>query len=151
MDPIRIQADRYFSRTMLNSKLGHSSLYVSFFTLQNFESIVNYTEKTYNVKLNESYKRDVIDTMLKCFEYHPVSLELLNRAVHIELRPKIQNLIIDQVRYNNNVYDNATTTFLVPLDIPEQVCKRRESLSFYDALFGRNGSNVELFSQFRTG
>ena len=151
MDTVRLQADRYFSKTFLDSKLSNSPLYLSFFTTKNFEDIVRTVETNYNVQLNEIYRREVFDAMLRCFEYHPPSLELLNRLVYLELRPKLQNLIMDQVRYRNNMYDNATTTFIVPLDIPEQVCHRKESLSFYDALFGRKGSNVEAFSQFKTG
>ena len=78
MDSIRLQADRYFNRTLLDRKLENSELYVTFFTLQNYTFILNRIEKDYNVTLSDSYKRDVFQTMLKCFEYHPENLLLLN-------------------------------------------------------------------------
>ena len=151
MDTIRIQADRYFNRTLLDRKLENSELYVTFFTLQNYTFILNRIEKDYDVTLSDSYKRDVFHTMLKCFEYHPENLLLLNELVLTELRPKMINLNREQKRYSYNVYENAGTTFIHPIDLPEQVCNRKESLSFTDAMFGVNDKNLLAFQRFKTG
>ena len=148
-DVVRCHADRVFDKTMLTLK--ESPLYVSFFTVANFDYIVNLLEQNYNVTLSESYRRDVLDMMMRCFEYHPPNLESLNQLVLTQLRPMFSKLRMEQNRYRRNVYDNQTSAFIFPDNIPEQVCKRKESLSFMDALFGPNECNVAAFRQFRTG
>ena len=151
MDTIRIQADRYFNKTLMDDKLKNSELYESFFNLQNYNSIINQIESRYDVKLTNSYLNDVFQIILTYFEYHPINLVQLNDLVFVETRPKLINLKFDQSRYNTNIYENAATTFIHPLDLPEQVCNRKESLSFTEALFGRNDKNILAFQRFKTG
>ena len=148
-DFIRNHADHVFDKTMLT--LNESPLYVSFFNAANFEYLVKLLEQNYNIILSESYRRDVVDMMIRCFDYHPPNLKSLNNLVLTQLRPMFSNLRMEQNRYKQNVYDNQTTAFIFPENIPEQVCKRKESLSFMDALFGPNECNVAAFRQFRTG
>ena len=148
-DVIRCHADRVFDKTMLTLK--ESPLYVSFFNVTNFEYLVQSLQKNYNVTLSESYRRDVLDMMIRCFDYHPPNLDSLNQLVYTQLRPMFSNLRLEQNRYKRNIYDNQTTTFIFPDNIPEQVCKRKESLSFMDALFGPNECNAAAFQKFRTG
>ena len=151
MDNIRIQADRYFNRTLLDKKLINSELYEIFFSLQNYNRIIDQIESMYDVVLSSSYRNDVLRTMLTCFEYHPINLTQLNDLVFMEIRPKLVNLKVDRNRYSTNIYENAATTFINPLDLPEQVCNRKESLSFTEALFGRNDKNILAFQRFKTG
>ena len=151
MDTIRIQADRYFNKSMMDNKLHNSELYENFFNLKNYNFILNEIEALYDVKLTNSYMNDVFHIMLTCFEYHPINLVQLNDLVFVEIRPKLINLKFEQNRYNNNIYENAATTFIHPLDLPEQVCNRKESLSFTEALFGRNDKNILAFQRFKTG
>ena len=89
-DFIRNHADHVFDKTMLT--LNESPLYVSFFTVANFEYLVNLLEQNYNVTLSESYRRDVLDMMMKCFEYHPPNLKSLNQLVLTQLRPMFSKL-----------------------------------------------------------
>ena len=151
MDTIRIQADRYFNKTLMDNKLHDSELYESFFNLKNYNYVINEIEARYDVKLTNSYMNDVFQIMITCFEYHPINLVQLNDLVFVEIRPKLINLKFDQSRYNTNIYENAATTFIHPLDLPEQVCNRKESLSFTEALFGRNDKNILAFQRFKTG
>ena len=144
-DPIRIKADKYFDKTFLDPVLPNSYLYEQFFTIQNFQFIVNTLENNYKINLTESYLHDVLDTMFICFEYHPSSLLLLNNLVITELRPKFTNLQQEQNRYTNNIYDNATTAFLTYFDLPQLVTPRKESLSFSEALFGPEKKNIQYF------
>ena len=144
-DPIRIKADKYFDKTFLDPVLPNLYLYEQFFTIQNFQFIVNTLENNYKINLTESYLHDVLDTMFICFEYHPSSLLLLNNLVITELRPKFTNLQYEQNRYTNNTYDNATTAFLTYFDLPQLVTPRKESLSFAEALFGPEKKNIDYF------
>ena len=81
MDNIRVYADKYFNKTMLAENLPNSDLYLNFFTSKNFDFLVKKIETDYQVSLSDSYRHDVLDTMIVCFEYHPVSLNLLNDLV----------------------------------------------------------------------
>ena len=103
MDNIKVYADNYFNKKMLSTNLPNSSLYTSFFTKQNFELIIRTIEQKYNVQLSESYQHDVLDVMITCFEYHPISLNLLNNLVLTELRPKMMNLKFERDRYQLNM------------------------------------------------
>ena len=151
MDNIKVYADKYFNKTMLAENLPNSDLYLNFFTSKNFDLLVKKIETDYQVSLSDSYRNDVLDTMVVCFEYHPVSLNLLNDLVLVEIRPKIMNLKFEQNRYKTNMYDNALTLFINPMELPQHFTSRKESLSFSDALFGYNDSNAKLFEQFKTG
>ena len=152
MDTIRIQADRYFNKSLMDTnKLHNTELYEKFFNLKNYNFILNEIESRYDVKLTNSYMNDVFRIMLTCFEYHPINLVQLNDLVFVEIRPKLINLKFDQSRYNTNIYENAATNFIHPLDLPEQVCNRKESLSFTEAMFGRNDKNILAFQRFKTG
>ena len=82
MDTIRIQADRYFNKSLMDTnKLHNSELYENFFNLKNYNFILNEIESRYDVKLTNSYMNDVFRIMLTCFEYHPLNLVQLNDLV----------------------------------------------------------------------
>ena len=151
MDPIRIQADRYFNKTFLDSKLKNSELYETFFSEQNYNYITSRIEKNYHVKLSDSYRKDIFYVMLNCWEYHPINLLQLNHIVFIQLMPKLKHLIDDQNRYNTNIYEIAENTFIRSFELPQLICSRTESLSFTEALFGRNDKNAQDFNNFKTG
>ena len=151
MDLVRIQADRSYNKTLLHPKFKNSELYTAFFSSQNFYFIIDRIEKEYDVNLSESYRRDVFDTMLKCFQYHPENFTLLNALVFTELRPKLTNLIMDQKRYKTNMYEIAESTCIHPIEFPEHICNRKESLILTDAMFGVNDKNILAFQRFKTG
>ena len=151
MDNIRVYADKYFNKTMLAENLPNSDLYLNFFTSKNFDFLVKKIETDYQVSLSDSYRNDVLDTMVVCFEYHPVSLNLLNDLVLVEIRPKIMNLKFEQNRYKTNMYEIAESTFIHPIEFPEHICNRKESLILTDAMFGVNDKNILAFQRFKTG
>lgn len=148
-DLVRYNADRCFSKTMQN--LPESQLYYEFFTETNLNYLVKVVEERYGIDMNDSYRHDLIDTMIRCFNYHPKTLRALNGLVLMEIRPKIQNLRTEQMRYRQNVVDNQTTRFIKVMDLPKSVCKRKETLSFTEALFGTDERNVDAFRLFQTG
>ena len=148
-DPVRYYADHCLSKTM--QVLPESPLYTTFFTVSNYNYIVQTLQQRFDVMLEESYRHDVLDAMIKIFTYHPRTLDALNDLVLIELTPKIQMLKTEQERYRLNILENQTTHFLHVLEYPESTCKRKESLSFLESMFGTRERNVEAFRHLQTG
>ena len=101
MDFVRTYADHCLSKTMQN--LPESMLYTTFFTVHNYAVIISRLETEFDIILEDSYRHDVLDAMLKIFTYHPRSLDALNNLVVQELTLKLCTLNNDQIRYKTNV------------------------------------------------
>ena len=74
--------------------------------------------------------------MFKCFENYPFdNLNTLNQYVVNRLTCKFKNLKSNKDRYLENIKNNQSSRFLTNFDKPLNVTKRKDSLSFTDALF----------------
>ena len=145
MDFVRSYADHCLCKTM--QTLPESTLYTTFFTVHNYSVIISRLETAFDIILEDSYRHDVLDAMLKIFTYHPRTLDALNDLVIQELTPKLCMLKNDQIRYKTNVLENQNTRFLHLIEKPMSVCHRKESLSFIDAVFGTNERNANAFKK----
>ena len=65
MDFVRNHADHCLCKTMQN--LPESTLYTTFFTVHNYSVIISRIETTFDIILEDSYRHDVLDAMLKVF------------------------------------------------------------------------------------
>ena len=137
MDQVRNNADHYFNRMYMNKQLPVSTLYIIFFTDNNYNTLTNIIESTFNVKITESfYYHEILEAMFKCFENYPFdNLNTLNQYVVNRLTCKFKNLKSDKDRYLENIKNNQSSRFLTNFDKPLNVTKRKDSLSFTDALF----------------
>ena len=141
LDPIRIVADRYFGKVYLNKNVPNSTLYVTFFTNNNYTNLINTIEHQYDLKVTDTYRHDILNAMLKCYEYHTCDLESMNRLVLNELSKQFVRLKNEQNRYKTTTDETQSTYFMKPLELPLHVSSRKESLSFSNALFGNKKVN----------
>ena len=146
MDPIRQYADAFFKRTFLHDQLVQP-WYNDFFSIKNFNNLVADIQQTFNVSLSSFYFNDILDSMLNCYnDWRPldgeeVSAEWYNKVVILNISPKMSMVAKEQERYRRDLIDIQNTRFINPIPKPENVCKRKESLSFSDALFGSEKKN----------
>lgn len=155
-DPIRKYADGFFSRTLMTSNLVQP-WYNDFFCTSNFNTLVATIQSTYNVSLTKHYFNDVLDSMLNCYkDWRPldqrdITAEWYNQIVVYNIAPKMSMIAKEQERYRRDLIDIQNTRFIHPIPNPENICKRKESLSFSNALFGPNDSKAAEFAMFKTG
>lgn len=145
-DPILQHADRCLKRTVIPDG---TDTYRNFFSLKNYNSLIHYFEHQYGVELDTSYRNDVLDAMLRSFSSHYARLDDTNNLVITFMHPKLAQLRNTQDRFKRNVVENQTTKFLHVMANPANVCKRKETLSFSEALFGPNDRNAPAFARFK--
>uniref|UniRef100_A0A6C0CSG5 Uncharacterized protein n=1 Tax=viral metagenome TaxID=1070528 RepID=A0A6C0CSG5_9ZZZZ len=161
IDFVRHHADSYYIRG-INVNLQVSEDYKLFFSKKNFDLIVSRLEQEYSLELSKhiyedyvtntsSYRMDILNSMLAVYDKYPCVYAFLMDMVMSELKPKFRLLQLEKNRYHRNIVENQTTRFLHLDRRAPLISKRRESLSFADALFGKNDKNVNQFAMFRTG
>lgn len=120
-----------------------------FFSLNNYNFLIDHFERAYDIRLDASARNDVMDAMLRAFSSHYSDLDHTNRTVMLFMRPKLEQRRIIDDRFKRNVVENQSTKFLHVLTNPQNVCKRKETLSFSEALFGPNDRNAAAFARFK--